>query len=66
MNNQVIMEVEPHKYLVFLPNDCCWHKHIDYVKEEAWGRIHFMRRLDLCLARKFIETIISYLHQKLL
>ena len=58
INNQVIMEVESHKYLVFLPNDCSWHKHFDYVYENAWGRINDMRRLDLFLARKSTEAII--------
>ena len=30
MDNQVITEVDSHKYLgVFLTNDCTWHKQID-------------------------------------
>ena len=38
MDNQAITEVDSHKHLgVFLSNDCTWHKHIDYVKENAWG-----------------------------
>ena len=41
MDNQVITEVDSHKHLgVFLSNDCTWHKHIDYVKEKAWGRMN--------------------------
>ena len=53
MENQVISEVESHKHLgVFLSNDCSWHKHIDYIKEKAWGRINVMRRLKF-----FLETI---------
>ena len=58
MDNQVITEVDSHKHLdVFLSNDCSWHKHIDYVKEKAWGRMNVMRRLKFCLDRKSLETI---------
>ena len=58
MDNQVITEVDSHKHLgVFLSNDCTWHKHIDYVKEKAWGRMNVMRRLKFCLDRKSLETI---------
>ena len=61
MDTQVIIEVDSHKHLgVFLSNYCTWHKHIDYVKEKAWGRINrinIMRRLKFCLDRKYLETI---------
>ena len=58
MENQVISEVESHKHLdVFLSNDCSWHKHIDYIKEKAWGRINVIRRLKFYLDRKSLETI---------
>ena len=58
MDNQVITEVDSHKHLgVFLSNDCTWHKHIDYVKEKAWGRMNVMRRLKFCLDRQSLETI---------
>ena len=58
MENQVISEIESHKHLgVFLSNDCSWHKHIDYIKEKAWGRINVMRRLKFSLDRKVLETI---------
>ena len=58
VENQVISEVESHKHLgVFLSNDCSWHKHIDYIKEKAWGRINVMRRWKLFLDRKSLETI---------
>ena len=34
MDNQIIDEVDTHKHLgIYLSNDCSWHKHIDYVKE---------------------------------
>ena len=53
MDNQVIMEVESHKQLiVFLSNDCTWHKHIDYVKDKALGRINVMRSLEFSLDKK--------------
>ena len=42
---------------VFLSNDCSWHKHIDYIKEKAWGRINVMRKLKFFLDRKSLETI---------
>ena len=58
MDNQVITDVDSHKHLgVFLSNDCTWHKHIDYVKENAWGRMNVMRCLKICLDRKCLETI---------
>ena len=58
MENQIISEVESHKHLyVCLSNDCSWHKHIDYIKEKAWGRINVMRRLKFSLDRKSLETI---------
>ena len=60
MDYQVIIEVDSHKHLgVFLSNDCTWYKHIDYIKEKAWGRMNVMRRLKFCLDRKSLET--SYL-----
>ena len=34
-----------------------WHKHIDNVKEKAWGRMNVMRRLKFCPDRKSLETI---------
>ena len=58
MDNQIITEVDSHKHLgVFLSNDCTWHKHIDYVKKKAWGRMNVMKRLQFCLDRKSLETI---------
>ena len=60
MDNQVIIEVESHKHLgVILSNDCTWHKHIDYVKEKAGGRINVMTRLKFGIDRKtlFFETV---------
>ena len=58
MDNQVIMEVESHKQLsVFLSNDCTWHKHIDYVKDKASGRINVMRSLKFSLDKKSLELI---------
>ena len=58
MENQVVSEVESYKHLgVFLSKYCSWHKHIDYIKEKAWGRINVMRRLKFFLFRKSLETI---------
>ena len=59
MDNQVITKVVSHKHQgVFLSNDCTWHKHIDYVKEKAWGRMNVMRRLKFCLDRNLLKLFI--------
>ena len=42
---------------VFISNDCSRHKHIDYIKEKARGRINVMRRLKIFFDRKSLETI---------
>ena len=58
MGNQVITEVKSHKHLsVFLSNDCSWHEHIDYVNENAWGRINVVRSLKFYLDKKSLKTI---------
>ena len=58
IDKQIIIELDSHKHLgVFLSNYCTLHKHIDYVKEKAWGRITIMRRSKFCLDRKSLETI---------
>ena len=52
---KVIIEVDSHKHLgVFLSNDCTWHKHIDYVKEKAWGRIN----VSLVLIENLLQLFI--------
>ena len=58
MNDQQLIEVETHKHLgVYFSTDCTWHKHIDYIKEKAWGRINVMRKLKFKLDRKSLEII---------
>ena len=61
MDNQIIEEVISHKHLVvYLTNDCSWHKHIDYVKENAWILINMMRRSKFRLNRKSLENKCIY------
>ena len=56
MNDQQLIEVETHENLgVYFPTDCTWHKHTDYIKEKAWGRINVMRKLKFKLDRKSLE-----------
>ena len=58
MLNQQIIEVEHHKHLgIYFSKDGTWHKHINYIKEEAWKRINKMRKLKLQLDRKSLEII---------
>ena len=58
MNDQQLIEVETHKPLgVYFSADCTLLKHIDYIKEKAWGRINVMRKLKFKLDRKFMEII---------
>ena len=46
MLGQQINEVEFHKHLgIYFSNDGSWHKHIDYIKENAWTRINIMHFL---------------------
>ena len=58
MNDQQLIEVEKHKHLgVYFSTECTWHKHTDYIKEKAWGRINVMRKLKFKLDRKSLEII---------
>ena len=58
MNDHQLIEVETHKHLgVYFSTDCTWHKHIDCIKEKAWGRINVMRKLKFKLDRKSLEII---------
>ena len=59
MGNQVITEVKSHKHLgVFLSNDCSRYKHIDYVNENAWGRINVIRSLKFYLDKNLLKLFI--------
>ena len=58
MLNEQINEVQFHKHLgIYLSTDCSWHKHIDYIKGEAWARMNVMRKFKYTLDRKSLETI---------
>ena len=58
MNDQQLVEAETHTHLgVYFSADCTWHKHIDYIKEKASGRINVMRKLKYKLHRKSLEII---------
>ena len=58
MEGSQITEVESHKHLgIFLSNDCTWHKHIEYIKENAWKRVNAMRKLKYEFDRKSLEII---------
>ena len=61
IRNQEITEVSFHKYLgIFFSNDCTRHKHVDYIKENAWKRVNFMCRLKLQPDRKALKEILFY------
>ena len=58
MKNHQISEVESHKHLgLYFTNDCTWHEHINYIKENAWFKITIMRKLKYKLYRKSLEMI---------
>ncbi|MCG8049110.1 MAG: reverse transcriptase domain-containing protein [Candidatus Thiodiazotropha endolucinida] len=58
MSDQQINEVQFHKHLgLYISSDCTWHKHVEYVKSKAWGRINVMRQFKYTLDRKSLETI---------
>ena len=58
MQNHQIIEVDSHKHLgIYLSNDCTWHQHINYIKEQAWFRVNVMRKLNFKLDRKSLEII---------
>ena len=54
----VIQEVSSHKHLgLYFSNNCSWHQHINYIKQKAWFRFHFILKLKIKLDRKSLETI---------
>ena len=56
--NVQIQEVSSHKHLgLYFCNDCSWHQHINYIKQNTWFRIYIMRELKFKLDRKSLETI---------
>ena len=58
MNDQQLSEVNIHKHLgIYFSVDGKWHKHIDSIKEKAWGRISVMKKLKTKLNRKSLEII---------
>ena len=58
MLDSPIQNVENHKHLgVIFSNDGSWHHHINHITEQAWKRIHIMRRLKFKLNRDSLNTI---------
>ena len=56
--NQQITEVEHHKHLgIYFSKDGTWHKHINYIKENAWKRIKTMQKRKFQLDRKSLKII---------
>ena len=58
MANIEIPNVDSHKHLgCILSSNGNWHRHIDYIKNKAWQRIHVMKKLKFTLNRKSLEII---------
>ena len=56
MNQKQIIEVNSHKHLGFLSDDCS-HDHLDYIKLKACNRINVMLKLNFKLDRRFLQNI---------
>ena len=45
---------------VYMSNDCTWHAHIYFIKENAWERIHIMRRLKVIIDKTLEKLCVSF------
>ena len=58
MNDVILKEVSSHKHLgIFLSNDGTWHVHINYIIDNAWKRVHLLRRLNFVFRQEVLRKI---------